>query len=216
MKLLHIDSSPLGGNSVSRELTRRTVQSWQAAQPGTIVEYLDLAADAPTHLNVDSLGFRLGLDADSLTEVQKRENAVSERLVTQFLAADVVVVGAPMYNFSIPSQLKAWIDRIAQVGRTFKYTEKGPQGLASGKTVIVVSTRGGAYSADPALAFLDHQESYLKTVFGFFGITDVRFVRAEGLAMGDAAKAKAIEGADRDIHAHTAEAANEGMAALRA
>jgi FMN-dependent NADH-azoreductase len=216
MKLLHIDSSPLAGNSVSRELTRRTVQRWQASHPSVAVEYLDLVADAPSHLNADSLGFRLGLAAEGLSETQKRENAVSERLVSQFLAADVVVVGAPMYNFSIPSQLKAWIDRIAQAGRTFKYTEKGPQGLAGGKTVIVVSTRGGAYSADPALAFLDHQESYLKTVFGFFGITDVRFVRAEGLAMGDAAKAKAIEGADREIQSHAAEAANEGSTALRA
>jgi FMN-dependent NADH-azoreductase len=136
--------------------------------------------------------------------------------VSQCLAADVVVVAAPMYNFSIPSQLKAWIDRVAQAGRTFKYTEQGPVGLAGGKTVIVVSSRGGAYSANPALAFLDHQESYLKTVFGFFGITDVRFVRAEGLAMGDAAKASAIASAEADIRAHTAEAANEERAALRA
>jgi len=105
---------------------------------------------------------------------------------------------------------------VAQAGRTFKYTEQGPVGLAGGKTVIVVSSRGGAYSANPALAFLDHQESYLKTVFGFFGITDVRFVRAEGLAMGDAAKASAIASAEADIRAHTAEAANEERAALRA
>jgi FMN-dependent NADH-azoreductase len=213
LKLLHIDSSPLGANSVSRELTRRTVAQWQASHPGTTVEYLDLAVDAPSHLDGDSLGFRLGLDDASLTEVQKRENAVSEKLVSQFLAADVVVVGAPMYNFSVPSQLKAWIDRIAQVGRTFKYTDKGPQGLAGGKTVIVASTRGGAYSALPAL---DHQESYLRTVFGFVGITDVRFVRAEGLAMGDAAKAAALASAEADIQAHVGEAANEGKAALRA
>ena len=181
-----------------------------------MVEYLDLAADAPSHLNMDSLGFRLGLDADALTPVQKRENARTEQLVSQFLAADVVVVGAPMYNFSIPSQLKAWIDRVAQAGRTFKYTDKGPVGLAGGKTVIVVSSRGGVYSANPALAFLDHQESYLKTVFGFFGITDVRFVRAEGVAMGDAAKANAIASAEADIRVHAAEAANEGEVALRA
>ena len=216
MKLLHIDSSPLGTQSVSRQLTRRTVAQWQDSHPGTMVEHLDLAADAPSHLDMDSLGFRLGIDADALTPAQKRENEISERLVTQFLAADVIVIGAPMYNFSVPSQLKAWIDRIAQAGRTFKYTEKGPQGLAGGKTVIVVSSRGGAYSANPALAFLDHQESYLKTVFGFFGITDVRFVRAEGLAMGDAAKASAIASAEADIRAHTAEAANEERAALRA
>src|SRR5207237_7671051 len=131
---------------------RRAVAEWQASHPGTTVDYLDLAADAPTHLNLDSLGFRLGPDAAGLTAVQKRENAISEKLVSQFLAADVVVIGAPMYNFSIPPQLKAWIDRIAQVGRTFKYTEKGPQGLAGGKTVIVASSRGGVYSSNPALA----------------------------------------------------------------
>lgn len=216
MKLLHIDSSPLGAQSVSRELTRRTVAQWQSSHPGTTVEYLDLAADAPSHLDIHSLGFRLGLDAEGLTDTQKRENAISERLVSQFLAADVVVVGAPMYNFSIPSQLKAWIDRVAQAGRTFKYTDKGPVGLAAGKTVIVASTRGGAYAGNPALAFLDHQESYLQALFGFFGVTDVRFVRAEGVAMGDAAKAQGLAAAEADIQAHTSEAANEAKAAIRA
>ena len=216
MKLLHIDSSPLAGASVSREPTRRIVAQWQAGHPGTVVEHLDLAVEAPTHLTADSLGFRLGLAHDSLTEVQKRENAISEKLVSQFLAADVIVVGAPMYNFSVPSQLKAWIDRVAQAGRTFTYTEKGPQGLAGGKTVIVASSRGGAYSTNPALSFLDHQESYLKAVFGFFGITDVRFVRAEGVAMGEAAKAKALADADVAIRAEVGVAANEGKAAIRA
>jgi FMN-dependent NADH-azoreductase len=205
MKLLHIDSSVLGGNSVSRELTQRIVDQWRTAHPDLHVEYLDLAQQAPTHLSVDSLGFRLGPDADGLSDVQRRENAISERLVSQFLAADVIVVGAPMYNFSIPSQLKAWIDRIAQVGRTFKYTETGPQGLAGGKTVIVASSRGGVYSTNPALAGLDHQESYLRTVFGFFGITDVRFVRAEGVAMGDAAKQSALDAAVVTIEALSAE-----------
>jgi len=213
MKLLHIDSSPLGTNSVSRALTRRIVAQWQSAHPGTGVDTLDLAVDAPSHLDGDSLGLRLGLDAATLTEAQKRENAVSEKLVSQFLAADVVVVGAPMYNFSIPSQLKAWIDRIAQAGRTFKYTETGPVGLAGGKTVIVASTRGGAYAAAPQM---DHQESYLRTIFGFFGITDVRFVRAEGMAMGDAAKAAGLAAAEADIVAQVTEAANEGRAAIRA
>ena len=216
MKLLHIDSSALGAQSVSRELTRRIVDQWVASHPGTVVERLDLAKDAPSHLDVDSLGFRLGLDADALTPAQKRENALTEKLLSQFLAADVVVVGAPMYNFSIPSQLKAWIDRIAQAGRTFRYTENGPEGLAGGKTVIVASSRGGAYANNPALAFLDHQESYLKAVFGFFGITDVRFVRAEGVAMGEAAKADALAAAETDIRAHAGVAANEGKAALRA
>jgi FMN-dependent NADH-azoreductase len=216
MTLLHIDSSPLGGNSVSRQLTERIVAQWRATHPGTVVEYLDLAADAPSHLSSDSLGFRIPAIAEGLTDVQRRENAISERLVSQFLAADVIVVGAPMYNFSIPSQLKAWIDRIAQAGRTFTYTEKGPKGLAGGKTVIVASTRGGVYSTNPAMAGLDHQESYLRTVFGFLGITDVQFVRAEGVAMGDAAKAQALSAAELIISSLTAAPANEPEEALAA
>jgi FMN-dependent NADH-azoreductase len=211
MKLLQIDSSPLGTQSVSRQLTRDITARWVAEHPGTTVEHLDLALDAPSHLNQDSLGFRLGPDTSALSELQRRENAISEQLVQQFLVADVIVVGAPMYNFSVPSQLKAWIDRIAQVGRTFKYTDKGPVGLAGGKTVIVASSRGGVYSTNPALAGLDHQESYLKTVFGFFGITDLRFVRAEGVGMGDTAKAQALAAAGHDIRAHTTRAANQAQ-----
>ncbi|SFC66816.1 FMN-dependent NADH-azoreductase [Polaromonas sp. OV174] len=214
-KLLHIDSSILGGNSVSRQLTAQIVASWRAANPGTEVSYLDLAADAPSHLSAESLGFRLPAGAE-LSEVQQRENAVSEALVSQFLAADVIVVGAPFYNFAIPSQLKAWIDRIAQVGRTFKYTDKGPVGLAGGKTVIVASARGGVYSTSDAGNAMEHQESYLKTVFGFFGITDVRFVRAEGLAMGEAAKAAALSAAGVDITTQTQVAANQAQTALAA
>ena len=213
MKLLHIDSSALGTSSVSRRLTEQVVAQWRATHPGTVVEYLDLAKEAPTHLSSDSLGFRLGPDATGLTEVQRRENAISEQLVSQFLAADVVVIGAPMYNFSIPSQLKAWIDRVAQVGRTFKYTETGPVGLAGGKTVIVASSRGGVYSSNPALAGLDHQESYLRTVFGFLGVTDVRMVRAEGVAMGDAARTEALDAAVVTIEELTAQEAGESVAA---
>lgn len=216
MKLLHIDSSPLAGASASRVLARRTVERWLATHPGTSVEYLDLVADPPAHLDADALGFRLPPNAAELTPAQRRENAVSERLVRQFLDADVIVVGAPLYNFGIPSQLKAWIDRVAQAGRTFRYTADGPQGLAGGKTVIVVSTRGGQYAGIPAMEAMEHQESYLKAVFGFFGITDVRVVRAEGLAMGEAARARAMAEAEAAIAAHTAEAANQPQAALRA
>ena len=198
MKLLHIDSSILSANSVSRQLTKDTVAQWVSNHPDTTVDYLDLAVDTPSHLSADSLGFRAPAGADQ-TDVQKRENAISEALVTQFLAADVIVVGAPLYNFSIPSQLKSWIDRIAQVGRTFAYTETGPKGLAGGKTVIVASTRGGVYSTSDWGRAAEHQESYLQTVFGFLGITDVRFVRAEGVAMGDAKKAEALAEAANGI-----------------
>ena len=215
MKLLHIDSSILSANSTSRLLTAETVAAWKAAHPDTTVEYLDLAADAPSHFSADALAIKTGVQAQP-TEAQQRENALSEKLVSQFLAADVLVIGAPLYNFGIPTQLKAWIDRLAQLGRTFKYTDKGPVGLAGGKTVIVASSRGGVYSTSDWGQSAEHQESYLKAIFGFFGITDVRIVRAEGLAMGDAAKSSALASARTDILAATAEAANQQDAALAA
>jgi FMN-dependent NADH-azoreductase len=208
MKLLHIDSSILGAYSTSRLLTAETVAAWKAAHPDTTVEYLDLAVDAPAHFSADALAIKTGPQAEP-TEAQQRENALSEKLVSQFLAADVVVVGAPLYNFSIPTQLKAWIDRLGQVGRTFKYTETGPVGLAGGKTVIVALSRGGIYSTSDWGQGAEHQESYLKVVFGFFGITDVRVVRAEGVAMGDEPKAAALATARSDILVATAEAANQ-------
>jgi len=211
MKLLHIDSSITGTQSVSRQLTRDIVNTWKASHPNTVVEYLDLAETTPSHLSAESLGFRMPHSAENLTEGQRRENAISEALVTQFLAADVIVVGAPLYNFSIPSQLKAWIDRVAQAGRTFTYTATGPKGLAGGKTVIVASTRGGVYSTSEGGRAMEHQESYLQTVFGFLGITDVRFVRAEGVAMGDAKKAEALTLAAAHIMASTQGAANEDL-----
>ncbi len=210
MKLLHIDSSITGANSVSRDLTARTVAEWTASHPGTEVEYLDLALNAPAHFSADSLGFRMSIADEKLTDVQRRENAVTDALLNQFMAADVIVIGAPLYNFSIPSQLKAWIDRLGQAGRTFTYTEKGPVGLATGKTVIVVSSRGGVYSTSEGGRAAEHQESYLQTVFGFFGITDVRFVRAEGVGMGPVQKAQAMTEADQHIKTQTV-AANDSQ-----
>ncbi len=202
MQLLHIDSAITGDMSVSRDLTARTVQAWVQAHPGLSVDYLDLAQDAPSHLSAVSMGFRTGQNA--ATEAERAENAVSEKLVSQFLAADVVVIGTPFYNFSIPSQLKAWIDRIAQPGRTFRYTAAGPEGLAKGKTVIVVSTRGGVYSTSEGGRAMEHQESLLQTVLGFLGVTDVRFVRAEGIAMGPESKAAALEQAQQAIDSQLA------------
>jgi FMN-dependent NADH-azoreductase len=215
MKLLHIDSSILGAHSTSRLLSAEVVTAWRAAHPDTVVEYLDLAVDTPSHFSADALGIKTGVQAQP-TEAQQRENAVSEKLVSQFLASDVVVIGTPFYNFSIPTQLKAWIDRLGQVGRTFKYTEKGPVGLAGGKTVIVASSRGGIYSTSEGGQAMEHQESYLKAVFGFFGITDVRVVRAEGVAMGDEARNNALATARADILVATAEAANQRDAAIAA
>jgi FMN-dependent NADH-azoreductase len=214
MQLLHIDSAITGEQSVSRELTKRIVAAWKAGHANTTVQYLDVAAQAPAHFTADAMGFRTGQEAS--TDVQRTENALSEALVSQFLAADVIVIGAPLYNFTIPSQLKAWIDRVAQIGRTFKYTDKGPVGLAGGKTVIVASSRGGVYSTSEGGQAMEHQESYLKVVFGFFGITDVRFVRAEGVGMGPDAKALAFANADKDIAAQTSVPANQPQVAQAA
>ncbi|MBC7682620.1 MAG: NAD(P)H-dependent oxidoreductase [Ferruginibacter sp.] len=201
MKLLQIDSSILGANSVTRTLTAQITAHWHATHPGTTIEHLDLAIDTPRHLSAESLGFRIPVADDTLTPAQRAENALSEQLVQQFLAADVIVIGAPMYNFTIPTQLKAWIDRICQAGRTFSYTATGPVGLAGGKTVIVALGRGGMYSASEGGRAKEHQESYLGVVFGFLGITDIRFVRAEGVAMGPDAKAAALASAEKEIAA---------------
>ena len=202
MQLLHIDSAITGAQSVSRQLTTQAVDAWRASNPHMQVQYLDLMADAPAHYTADAMAPRTGQTAE-LSAAQQRENAVSERLVSQFLAADVVVIGAPMYNFSIPSQLKAWIDRIAQPRRTFQYTAQGAEGLAKGKTVVIVSSRGGVYSTSEAGQAMEHQESYLRTVMGFFGITDVRVVRAEGVGQGEEAKALALATAAQAIRKHS-------------
>lgn len=201
MKLLHIDSSITGQNSVTRLLTASIVAEWHAKHADTEVKHLDLTVDSPNHLSADALGFRGGASEGSAAKsaAQAAEDALSEKLVQQFLDADVVVIGAPMYNFTVPTQLKSWIDRIAQPGRTFSYTDKGPVGLAGGKTVIVALARGGNYSTSPQMMSVEHQESYLTVMFGFLGITDIRFVHAEGVAMGDAAKAQAMASATLEI-----------------
>ena len=211
MKLLHIDSSILGAQSVSRQLSAETVAAWVAAHPDTEVDYLDLAVDTPPHFGADAMGFRTGQAAT--TDAQRAQNAISEKLVSQFLAADVVVIGAPFYNFTIPSQLKSWIDRVLQAGRTFRYTANGPEGLAGDKTVIVVESRGGIYSASEGGRAAEHQETYLQTIFGFVGIHNVQFVRAEGLGMGPDARAAGIANGQADIARVVAATAKEALPA---
>lgn len=199
MKLLHVDSSINGENSVSRKLTADIVTRWLADHPNTVVDYLDLAVQTPPHLSQDALGFRRPPSDAALTEAEQAENRLSEALVTQFLAADIIVVGAPLYNFSIPSQLKAWLDRLAQAGRTFTYTENGPVGLAKDKIVIAGLSRGGIYSDSEAGRAMEHQETYLQTIFGFFGISDFRVVRAEGTDLGPESRERALQGAADSI-----------------
>ncbi len=201
MKLLHIDSSISGANSVSRQLSKEIVEKWRAAHPGLQVQYLDLNVEAPNPLTRDALGFRVPVSDDSLTDAQRAENEVSAKLVNQVLDADVIVIGSPLYNFTIPAQLKAWLDRIAQGGKTFKYTENGPVGLLGDKTVVLALSRGGIYSTSEAGQAMEHQESYLKAIFGFMGVTDVRVVRAEGLDMGPDSRERGLAQARQEIEA---------------
>jgi len=192
MKLLHIDSSILGQGSVSRTLSAEVVAALRASDPGVEVTYRDLSANPLAHLTSAHLGLQQGAATDPALQ---QDVAAGKSALDEFLAADIVVVGAPMYNFGIPSQLKAWIDRLAVAGKTFRYTEAGPQGLCGGKKVIVASSRGGVFSAGTPTAAFDFQETYLRALFGFLGITDVNFVRAEGVAMGPQARTKAIDSA---------------------
>lgn len=182
MIILQIDSSVLGDASASRQLTRAIVDALRARHPGAQLVSRDLAADPVGHLTGDGVAVITFGKSDDLTPAQQQERALSDKIIDEVLAADVVVIGAPMYNFTISSQLKAWLDRLIRSGRTFSYTEKGPNGLAGGRKVIVASSRGGIYTA--GLEALDHQEAYLRTALGFIGLTDLEFVRAEGLGMG--------------------------------
>ena len=168
MKLLHIDSSILGDNSASRQLSAGVVKAWQAAQPGVEVTYRDLASEGINHFSGATLG-ALGTAAELRDAAQKHEAELSASSLAEFLAADAVVVGAPMYNFTIPTQLKAWIDRIAVAGQTFRYTEAGPEGLCGNKKVIIVSTAGGLHAdarmAQPQLRhFRQHRREVLVAV----------------------------------------------------
>ena len=192
MKLLHIDSSILGDNSASRQLSGEVVKAWQAAEPGVEVTYRDVAAEGLNHFSGATLG-ALGTPADQRSAAQQHEAELSAKTLAEFLAADAVVIAAPMYNFTIPTQLKAWIDRIAVAGQTFRYTEAGPEGLCGNKKVIVVSTSGGLHVGQATGVA---HEDYLKVLLGFLGITDIEFVRAHGLAYGDEFRSKSLSDAN--------------------
>ena len=203
MNILHIDSSSLGGLSVTRQLTAETVRQLVKRHPDAAVTYRDLAATPPSHLGGELLrALRPNVGSpDPAGSLLEAELAEADEMLTEFLGADVIVVGAPMYNFSIPSQLKAWIDRLALPGKTFRYTAGGPEGLVADKTVVVVSSRGGAYAGMPFEMAMDHQEAYLRATFGFFGIKSISFVRAEGVNVNEDSRKKGLERAQREIHA---------------
>jgi len=195
MKLLHIDSSILGDASASRQLSAAVTNAWKNSEANVEVTYRDLASDALSHLSAASF-VAGGTPAELRDAAQAHELALAEATLEEFLAADAIVIGAPMYNFTVPTQLKAWIDRIAVAGKTFTYTENGPQGLAGGKKVVIVSTAGGIHAGQ---ASGKAHEDYLILVLNFLGITDIEVVRAEGLAYGDEPKANALRDAQAQI-----------------
>jgi FMN-dependent NADH-azoreductase len=170
--ILHIDSSITGENSASRAISRSIVDQLKASRPGDEVVYRDLAADPLPHLTLEAFADTSVLD--------------------EFLAAETVVIGAPMYNFTLPTQLKAWIDRLAVAGKTFRYTEEGPEGLVKGKRVIIALARGGIYGEGSPAAALEHLETYLRGIFGFIGV-EPEFVAADGLNFGPEQRAQALE-----------------------
>lgn len=199
MNILQIDASILGAQSITRDLAAAVVQQLQAMHPEARLVYRDVVQQEIRHLTAAiAAGFRpSGVSAFDAATLQ--EHQLSELLLQEFMASDVIVVAAPMYNFSVPTQLKAWLDRLAQAGRSFQYTERGPVGLAGGKRVIVASARGGFYAEGP-LAHMDFQEGYLRAFFGFLGIDDVRFVRAEGASKAAEIRAAGIAKAKSAIN----------------
>ena len=193
MKLLHIDSSVLGPHSVSRQVTAAIVDRLQKATPDLNVTYRDLTAMPLAHLSGSHLAAAQGAvpEAGAL----QQDLAAGQTVLEEFLAADIVVIGAPMYNFTIPSQLKAWIDRILVSGKTFKYSALGVEGLAGNKRVIIAISRGGFYGAGTPSAAAEHHETYLRAVFSLIGITNPEIIVAEGVQIGPEQREKALESA---------------------
>ena len=178
-RILVIESSARQQGSVSRELTQQFIANCQAAHPADQVQVRDLAAEPVPHLDATLLGGWM-TPSEQQNDAEKAALARSNQLTDELLAADVLVLAAPMYNFAIPSTLKAWLDHVLRAGVTFKYTETGPQGLLTGKRAFVLTARGGIYAGSA----LDHQEPYLRQVLAFIGIHDVQFIHAEGLNLG--------------------------------
>lgn len=185
--LLLIESSVRQRDSVSRQLSEEFVAQWRQANPGGRVLSRDLAREPLPHLDADLLGGWMKPAAEQ-SAAEQAALARSDQLIEELLATDVLVLGAPMYNFAIPSTLKAWLDHVLRAGVTFKYTEQGPRGLLQGKRAYVLTARGGVYAGGP----LDQQEPYLRQALGFIGIDDVQFVHAEGLNMGGDSAAQGL------------------------
>jgi len=187
MTILQIKSSLFSNGGQSSQLADEYVARQVAVDPDTDVIVRDLATDPVPHLTAERFQAFLA-KPEARTAAQQEVAAFSDALIAELRAADTIVIGLPMYNFGVPSTLKAYVDHVARAGETFRYTETGPVGLLTGKRAIVFATRGGLYAGTP----LDTETAYVKSVLAFLGITDIEFVYAEGLAMGDAKKQVAL------------------------
>ncbi len=194
--LLLIRSSILLGDGQSNRLADRYAAAWQNAHPEGRVIVRDLAVNPLPHLDLARVG-AYSTPAERRTPEQQALVAQSDELITELQGADVVALGLPLYNFGVPSTLKAYFDHVARAGVTFRYTANGPEGLVKGKQVLVFTTRGGLYQGLPH----DTQTPFVRNFLGFLGMTDVRFVHAEGLAMGDEPRAKGLQAAEAQIDA---------------
>lgn len=193
--ILVLNSSLSGHTSVSRILVEEAVSRLLEAEPGATVVHRDLGAAPIPHLTTTNLA---GVRGVPTTDAELAARALSDQLIAELRAADTIVIGAPMYNFSIPTGLRAWFDYVLRAGETFSYSEAGPRGLLGGKRVIVIESRGGLYSEGPAQA-IDFQEPYLRHLLGFMGLADVAFIRAEKIGFGPDAREAALIGASKKI-----------------
>jgi FMN-dependent NADH-azoreductase len=207
-KVLVLHSSLSGDGSVSNVVVEEAVRQLSVGHPGLEVLRRDLAAQPIPHLTPATVA---GVRAQPKTSAETHTRSLSDELIAELFAADVIIIGAPMYNFSIPSTLRTWFDHVLRPGVTFSYSAAGPQGLVTGKRVIAVESRGGLYSEGPQVA-QDFQEPYLRQLLGFIGLTDVSFVRAEKIGYGAEARAAAIAGAFASLFEFTG-AARDSIAA---
>lgn len=194
MNILHIESSIFAENGVSSQLSRTLLEKLTKENPGSEIRHKHFGKEPVPHFDGETLQ-ALMQDPDSRSDEQKDKVAYADQQITDVQWADVIVIGLPMYNFSVPSMLKAWFDFIARAGVTFRYTEKGPEGLLLNKKVHILATRGGQYKDTP----IDTQIPFVKTFLNFLGITDINVIYAEGLNMGDDLKTLAIADAENQI-----------------
>jgi FMN-dependent NADH-azoreductase len=194
-RILHVDASPRGERSISRMLTREFVEGWKRRHPDDAVTYRDVGHQPPPHVTE---AWIVGAFAPPETHSAEARAAVqiSDRLIEEFIAADRYVFGVPMHNFSVPSTFKCYVDQIVRVGRTFT---ADMHGLVLNKKMLIITARGGDYSSGTPTQAFDVQEPWLRTIFGFIGITDIRFIHAQGINLGDAARESALKHAHQQI-----------------